>query len=152
MKKKTTSRTAGVIKRIFRVREWADMDRTKSYTQYLIDGFKKFFVPQKAQKNESFEEAVKQFNVSEADLEAKQNALYRLAMLMLVIAFGMFGYSIYCMLYGSFMSVMLSFVVVALALALAFRYHFWYFQISRRKLGCTLTEWFHEGLRGTNHE
>jgi intracellular multiplication protein IcmV len=31
--------------------------------------------------------------------------------------------------------------VTALLFANAFRFHFWAFQISQRKLGCTLAEW-----------
>ncbi|KTC87411.1 MULTISPECIES: type IVB secretion system protein IcmV [Legionella] len=148
MKKQQGSRIVNVFARIFNVRSWIDFDRTKSFTLYLVNGFKKMFVPQKNDSGETFEEAVSRLNLSETELQDRKSALYRLSLLMSAAAILIFGYAIYHVFYGSYRAVIISLVVMLIALALAFRYHFWYFQIKERKLGCTMLEWYRKGLLG----
>ncbi|KTD33365.1 intracellular multiplication protein IcmV [Legionella nautarum] len=148
MKKQQGSRIVNVFSRIFNVRSWIDFDRTKSFTLYLVNGFKKMFVPQKNESGETFEEAISRLNISEKELQDRKSALYRLSLLMSVAAILIFGYAVYHMFYGTYRAVIISLVVMLIALALAFRYHFWYFQIKERKLGCTMQEWYRKGLLG----
>ena len=148
MKKKTGSRTIQLFGRIFNVRSWLDFDRMKSFTGYLGTGFKKMFVPQEPEAKESFEEALVRQNINEKDLKSKQSALYRLSLLMCGTAVIIFAYGIYHLFYGGYKATIISLSVALIALALAFRYHFWYFQIRERKLGCTLKEWYRKGLIG----
>ncbi len=131
------------------MRAWSDFDRTRSFTNYLVAGFFRMFVPQgKADKGESFDAAIARMNLSDQDLQAKQSALYRLSILMCTAAIFIFGYAIYHLYYGSYRAVIISFILMLIALALAFRYHFWYFQIKTRKLGCSISEWYRQGLKG----
>jgi intracellular multiplication protein IcmV len=57
----------------------------------------------------------------------------------------------YQLFYGSYQAAIVSFIILWIALVLAFRYHFWYFQIKNRKLGCTVYEWY-RGLLGDKNE
>lgn len=148
MKKHPFSRLSHVVNSIFDVRRWSDYDRVKTYTTYLMDGVKKLFVPQKAVSDVSFEEAMALMKISEADLKKQQGALYRLSVFMCVLAAGFFLYAVYHLFYGTFRAVAISLIVMCMALTLGFRYHFWYFQIKQRKLGCTFGEWYRQGLRG----
>ena len=148
MKKKRRLRILTIFSRIFNVRSWLDYDRIKSFTLYLVNGFKKMFVPQTNEVTETFEEAIKRQNISEEELKKRQSALYRLSLLMCGAALFIFAYAIYHVFYGSFRAVLISLVVMLIALVLAFRYHFWYFQIKERKLGCTMHEWYRKGLMG----
>lgn len=148
MKNKSGSRIGRVLSRILNVRSWVDWDRMKLFTRYLIDGFKKFFVPQKREKGESFEAATKRLKLNESELVARQAGLLRLSILMVVIAFLLLAYSVYLFLIGGYRGGVVGIVVMLIALVLAFRYHFWYFQIKERKLGCTIQEWFKQGLMG----
>ncbi|KTD64387.1 type IVB secretion system protein IcmV [Legionella spiritensis] len=148
MKNQSSSRIATVIKSIFNVRKWADYDRMKSFTTYLGEGFKKLFVPQKKVATKSFDNAMSEFHVTEKDLATQKKALFRLSILMCIAATLLFSWGIYHVVNGSLKAAGLSMIVMLIALALAFRYHFWYYQIKERKLGCTLKEWFREGLMG----
>lgn len=148
MKKQQGSRIINVFTRIFNVRAWIDFDRLKSFTLYLGNGFKKMFIPQQGGGGETFEEAMLRLNISEKDLQERKSALYRLSLLMCAAAIFIFGYAIYHVMYGSYKAVVISLVVMLIALVLAFRYHFWYFQIKERKLGCTMQEWYRKGLLG----
>lgn len=148
MKNKSGSRIVKVIKRVINIRTWSDWDRIKSFTSYLVNGFKRLFVPQKAVTTESFEAAMARMNISEADLNSKQKALYRLSQVMISTAILLFVYAGYQVFYGSLKATVVSLVVTMIALVLAFRYHFWYFQIKHRKLGCSFLEWYRQGLLG----
>lgn len=148
MKNKSGSRVKRVFTRIFNLRSWADWDRMKAFTLYLYEGFKRMFIPQKVEGGESFEAAKKRLNLSDNDLLARQKGLLRLSIAMVVIAFLLFSYTIYLLVIGGYAASIISLVVMLIALVLAFRYHFWYFQIKEHKLGCTIQEWFKQGLMG----
>ena len=71
---------------------------------------------------------------------------------MLLSACLIFVYAGYQFFYGSIKAFIVSLVVMLIALVLAFRYHFWYFQIKQRKLGCTFNEWYRRINRGERNE
>lgn len=150
MKKKNESRIGRVFRRIINIRAWMDYDRTKAGFVYLKNGFKKLFVPQKATTAENFDEVVKKMNLTENDIRSRQNSLWRLTVFMLVIAGLIFVFAGYHLFNGHLRATLLSLVVMLIALVLAFRYHFWYFQIKERKLGCSIREWFYQGIMGEN--
>lgn len=148
MKKRFGSRIGRVVTQIINVRFWFDWDRMKAFTIALKNGIKRMFVPQEAITSESFEAAKKRLNLTDTELLAKQKALFRLSLVMLVAAFLLLGYSGYQLFYGSTKAFIVSLVVMMISLVLAFRYHFWYFQIKHRKLGCTINEWYRQGILG----
>lgn len=150
MKKKSGSRIVRFFSRIINIRRWFDWDRTKSFTIALKNAIKFLFVPQEVSTTsiESFDTAVNKLNLTDEELLVKQNSLYRLSLLMLSIAVLIFIYSLYQLFYGSFKAFGVSLVVTSIGLTLAFRYHFWYFQVKHKKLGCTFNEWYRQGLLG----
>jgi intracellular multiplication protein IcmV len=152
MKKKSGSRIGRVFTRFVNIRKWFDWERTKSFTIALKNAIKSVIVPKKNIKPVSFDAAVTKMHLSDAELLVKQNALLRLSIIMLACAFLIFSYSGYQFIYGSLKGFFVSLVVTMIAVVLAFRYHFWYFQIKHRKLGCTLSEWYRQGLLGEKNE
>lgn len=148
MKKQSSSKVGKLLSSIFNLRLWFDWERMKSFTLYLGNGLKQLFVPQRDKQTESFDEAAKKLDITDASLLAKQKALLRLSVIMVCAAGLIFGYAGYQLYHGSFKAVIVSLIVMMIALTLAFRYHFWYFQIKHRKLGCTFDEWFKQGLLG----
>lgn len=151
MKKQKKSRIAGLMRSVFNIRSWIDYDRLRSFTSYLMVGIKRMFVPQKVDNPDAgkkFDEMVERMNLSEESLQTKARSLYRLALIMGSVAGLIFAYALYHLVLGNWKATIISLVVTAIALVLAFRYHFWYFQIRQRKLGCSLHEWYREGLLG----
>lgn len=145
---KKQSRIVKLVGSILNVRAWFDWERVRSFTLYLSNGFKRLFVPQQNKEVESFDEAATKLNLSDAALMTKQKALFRLSIVMLIAAGLILSYAGYQLFYGSLPAVIVSLIVTLIALTLAFRYHFWYYQIKNRKLGCTFDEWFKQGLLG----
>lgn len=143
MKIKKSTRLIGIIKRTFNVHAWLDVDRVKSATTDIGQAMKGIFVPKRSKKPaESFEDAMERMHLTNKDLAEKGAALFRLSMLMLLVAILILGYAGYELYYGAYKATIVSLAVSLIALALAFRYHFWSFQIKVRKLGCSLGEWY----------
>lgn len=148
MKKKPGSRIIRMFNRIINIRAWADWDRMKAFTLYLGNGFARLFIPVTNTETESFDEAMTRLKINNTDLIIKQKALFRLSIVMVCAASFIFIYAGYHLFYGTYRATIVSLVVMMIALVLAFRYHFWYFQIKSRKLGCTFHEWYRQGLLG----
>lgn len=147
MKNKSSSRIGRILVSLFNIRAWFDWDRMKGFTRYLMNGIKRFFVAQKPTETETFEEAKKRLKLTEKALLSRQKGLLRVSLLMVFFAFLLFCYALYHFYYVQILGGALSLVVMTIALTLAFRYHFWYFQIKERKLGCTVNEWFEQTFR-----
>ena len=79
-------------------------------------------------------------------LLVQQKSLFRLSIFMVCLGLGFFGYALFELFMGTWLAMLITLIVVAFAFALAFRYHFLYFQMKEKKLGCTLSEWLHQGL------
>lgn len=148
MKSKSNSRLGHLIKSIFNVRYWFDWDRIKAFTQYLYKGAKTLFILEETTDTESFEAAKKRLKLTDNDLLIRQKGLLRLVITMLIIAILSFSYTLYLFFDGSLKGGVVGLVLTCVALTLAFRYHFWYFQIKEKKLGCTFHQWFKQGLMG----
>jgi intracellular multiplication protein IcmV len=101
-----------------------------------------FIAPTQA-KQETFAEAVKRMNLSEADIQETEQRYLLFALVFLVLACLSGIYGLYLLIIAKTLAgFALALAVVALFLAQAFRYHFWYFQTKFRKLGCTFDEWW----------
>jgi len=149
MQKKKSSRTGKLFSRIFNVRQWSDWDRSQSTASYLWERLTLLFVVKDKKENaESFEAAKRRLNISDKQLEERKKSLYLLAWIMAILALAIFIYAIYQLFFGTYQAALISAVLSFVALGLFFRYHFWYFQIKNKKLGCTFSEWFYQGLLG----
>lgn len=148
MKKEKTSKFKKLTTRIINIREWADVGRIKDGAQFIKTGIKTLFVPSPSTPAESFEAAQKRLKLSADDMVARSRALLRLSILMLILTLILISYAIYHVIFGTFHSALLTLALSFVSASMAFRYHFWYFQIKSRKLGCSIQEWFQEAIMG----
>ena len=130
-------------KTFFNPRGWFNYDVLKDQTQTVWGISKGVLNPIPAQPalTETFEEAMKRFNVSEEDLGDISLTYLLFAGLFLVCGLGLLGFGIYLLLSSFYAGAILSIAFTAFLLSQAFRYHFWHFQVKYRKLGCTFEEW-----------
>lgn len=140
------------INRICDARAWSDWDRIKASGEFVSNDAKSYFKINAAKRHESFEAARSRMKLSDEDLASRATALFRLSLIMLSIALGLFAYAIYHFIYGTIHAGIFSCALMMLALAMSFRYNFWSYQIKTQKLGCSFTEWYHYGLRKNRHE
>lgn len=106
------------------------------------------FVPQQTETKESFDEAIARQRLTDADVARRKREFGILAFLMFLVVIAAFCYFIFLIINGHWKGALVCFGVVLLAASLAFRYHFWRFQLEKRRLGCSFREWFNEGLLG----
>ena len=143
------SQTGRIMRTIFNPRVWMNYEQVKDTTTYLKDGaFNLFTVPGKYRSNESFDDVMKRMGLTEEKVQSQKKALFRLSIVMLLMSFLVLGYAISHFYSGNYHTAGASTVIFFVVLALAFRYHFWYFQLKERRLGCSMKEWFHRGLLG----
>lgn len=121
---------------------WMGWKQISSTSKGLKDTAKTLLETPKPTYRETFQEATRRFHLSEADLQEKMKRFRQTALMYCAMAAGLFLYALYLFFTLHFIAAFLSLIVTVLALILAFRQHFWYFQMKRRKLGCTFKEWF----------
>lgn len=146
--KKSKSRTQKFLEKSFNFRAWSDWDRTKLGGEFISESVSQVVEPKKAKLIESFDEAKKRMKLTDEALASRGRALWRLSILMTAIGAFIFCYAIYHFMYGTVHAGIFALALMSLSLVYALRYHFWYFQIKTRRLGCTLKEWFQQGLLG----
>jgi intracellular multiplication protein IcmV len=130
-------------KTFFNPSSWFGVGQVKSSTFFIWDVVKGIFYPPVAQQKETFEEAKKRLHLSDAEIDqnGQDYLLYALVFLLL----GAFTFIFTCYLlfkHSSFSGFLLGLAVTGLFLSQAFKYHFLFFQIKHRKLGCTFDEWW----------
>ena len=152
MSNKKPGRIKGTFRKVFQFRFWLDAERLQGFGSYLASVFKSLFVLQRKEGAESFDEAAVRLTLNEEDLLKRQRGLFYLTLFMLFLVTLLFAYVIYQVMYGTFAGVLVSLVVMLIACALAFRYHFWFFQIKSKQLGCSVRTWFKEGVLGGDKE
>lgn len=146
------SRSGRLFKAFFNPRLWMNYSGLKETYDYLINGLCNLFVVRKAKPAEPLDKVMERMSLSEDDIIVRKKAFFRLSILMLFVALLVFIYLLFHLFHGHWLAVLVSSVAILLSLALAFRYHFWYYQLKVRKLGCTFREWFRHGLLGVEHE
>ncbi len=125
-----------------RVDRWIGAGYIKHTVGQTITSAKSIFTPERADREETFEESIKRLNISDADLKARENEFVRLFIFHLLLSLLLFCYCVFLFSQSNWGGGCMSLCLVSYPLAIAFRFHFWLFQIRNRKLGCTIQEWW----------
>lgn len=139
---KTVKDAVKVTRRtFFSPRSWLDFDMVKDNTTTVIGLFKDTFRRETPARTETFEQALKRLNISSEEVENVKLNYLSFAIFFLLIGFVLVGFGIYFLLKFYILDFLLALGISAILFAQAFRFHFFYFQIKHRKLGCTFEEW-----------
>jgi len=99
-----------------------------------------FAIPESGDK-ETFDEAIYRLGLNEEDLEERYSSFIQQCLMFLFFAIVIFSYAGYLIFKGHPLSGIVTFLMSVMLMVLGLRSHFWAFQISQRKLGCTWSEW-----------
>lgn len=130
-------------KTFFNPSAWLGYEQLKLHTSSLFGTLKAIFTVPTPTRQETFEEAMERQGLTEEDLADQEKTYYTYAMLFVLIGALVFIYGFYLLARSSLGGWMLAMACTSLFYAQAFKYHFYYFQIKQRKLGCTFAEWKH---------
>jgi len=136
------------IKPFIAVRTWTDADHHIETGRNLKAVFKRLFTPAKAEREESFQQAMDRLDIEDKDLRTRLKEFLFLVAVFLIVAMLLFIYTVHLVMQLHFRAAAMALGATFLSLSLAIRYDFWRFQIKQQKLGCTLREWFSKGLLG----
>lgn len=137
------------VKPMFNFKSWLGLSTIAGGFSAISRLAKGLVRQEKATHQETFDEALKRLNLQESDLQARAKEFLTLTCIYLVIGIAILSYAVYLFFWGGTPAGgMLAVGVAGLAFFYAFRYHFWFFQVKHRKLGCTLREWFNSTVEG----
>lgn len=122
---------------------WIGLDELRRITRILWGVMRGVFVKPIPEHTESFTEAIQRLELNEADLQKTQQHYLIYSMVFVIFGAISFSTSFYLLFkYHTFFGWLMTVLMTILFLSQAFRFHFWYFQIKHRKLGCTFKEWW----------
>ncbi len=130
-------------KTFFDPRGWFNYDALKEQTSTVWSISKGVLNPKPAQPEvkETFDGAMQRLHVKEEDLKDIGFTYLFFAGLFVVFGLSLLGFGIYLLISKYYAGSILAIAFTAFLLSQAFKYHFWYFQVKNRKLGCTFEEW-----------
>lgn len=91
---------------------------------------------------ETFEEAVARYQLSETDIRKRMRSHFRVALFCVLLGLVALGWTVYWLMQWMFLSGLVALALAMLMFAYAFREHFYYFKMKKRRLDCTVHEWF----------
>lgn len=131
-----------------RVDRWMSIGVIKDSFEKTSSLISDMVIPTKAQRKESFHEALIRLGLTEQDLEQRKKEFTRLVIVYTTIGLTIVLYGIYMAINQHFAAGLISICLSLFAFGQAFRFHFWLFQIHHRKLGCTVKEWLNSKVSG----
>ncbi len=131
------------VKKVIRVREWSDYDRSKGFLEYVKSLFTNLFSLRNWDEHppKEFSKVVEQYHLQKDDLNKRALIFKRLSLIFLMLFLAICGYAGYMFYLGS---PFIGFVVICMsliALCLAFRYHFYLTLLQHKRLNLTLRDW-----------
>jgi intracellular multiplication protein IcmV len=131
-------------KTFFNPGAWLGWDIIKAGNEAFFATLRGVFLPPPIEvgEKETFEEALKKYNISEEELARISHNYFLFAIFFLCLAIGVLAFGFYLIFTGGhFTGLIIALAITIFLTGQAFSYHFWYFQIKHRKLGCTFEEW-----------
>ncbi len=124
-------------------KRWVGYDQIKRDTVGVGQIAKEVFRHEKtAGRKETFDEAMKRFNLTEDDIKKRMKSAKQLVGIFLGFGGLLFLYLIYQWTTVRILDGFICLVLMLLVLTYAFKEHFNLFQMRHRRLGCTYKEWF----------
>ena len=129
-----------------RVDKWVSFSYVKNSFFNIKNVATDVFTVQKPARTETFDEAMIRMSLTEEDLALRRKEFLSIALLFVALSLGLLIYGLYWAINLVISATLISFCLCAFCLSQAFRFHFWYFQVKNRKLGCTVQEWFNSKI------
>ena len=104
------------------------------------------FKIKRSDRQDSFED-LSNLGVSDEKVQEARQAFKRLFSLFLIISGLVLLYVLYSLVERNFFTAVIAFAVFLMCLSQSFKYHFWFVQIEKKKLGCSFSEWLDYTLK-----
>jgi len=130
-------------KTFFNPTAWIGLESLIAFNRMFKNIFSTMFTtPPAPAKEQTFEESMKQFGLTESDVKDGAGTYQALAIIFGIMGLAALIYGLYLLFfYRSFTGTLLSIAVTSFMFAQAFRFDFWSLQMRKRKLGLTFDDW-----------
>lgn len=131
-------------KKHLNVSTWANFDGLIESTSWVKNLLSRIYHIPRGDRSEDFNVAMQRLNLDEAGLRERRAFFIQMTSLYMVCFVMMLVYGhfyIFKLTQNAYM-LLAVYIVSLLLLAQAFRYSYWTCQIAKRKLGCSILEWF----------
>ncbi|MCF6767644.1 hypothetical protein L3V86_04615 [Thiotrichales bacterium 19S11-10] len=129
-------RTRTVTKRM------TNYEGIKRQQSYLMRLFNLLFRVKKSEDACEYED-LSSMGITDEKIRKSVAAFTRFYRFFFVIGLAILIYAMYLILVNSFYAAIVALPLSLVCFANAFKYHFWVFQVKKKKLGCSVGEWFH---------
>lgn len=127
----------------FNVKKWIGFDQVKRTGGFISETYRDLYQQGKTDGvKETFEDAMRRYNLSEADLQRRMKSSLMIARICTIFGGVVLLYTFYLFALSDMISGLLTLAFSALMLVYGFREHFNYYQMKQRRLGCSVSEWF----------
>lgn len=130
-----------IYKTFLDVPAWLGFSQLKQGTFSLASNLQQLFIPRTSGRSETFEEARTRLKLTEQEIQQRARFFRYQIFIFMGVGIACLFYVIFLFIYQYLLAGVVAFFVCGLFFVKAFAAHFWYMQIKRRKLGCTLKEW-----------
>lgn len=142
-------RAKKTVKPFIDIPRWIDAKALLQNGKTIVELAQKMFIPAKATHTETFEEAIRRFNLTEERIQQRIKQFKLYTSIFFGCALLLLGYLIYLLIVSAYMAFFATLGLMLLMLGQAFRYHFWVYQMTQRRLGCSFSEWFKNSFSRT---
>lgn len=137
------------VKKIIRIREWSDYDRSKGIFAYVKSLFLNLFTLKDWDENppKDFLEVVNYYHLDQKELKNRALIFKRLSLTFLLLFLVICAYALYMFYQGFFFVSAVVVCMSLIALCLAFRYHFYLTVLQNKRLDFSFKDWMNHILK-----
>lgn len=134
-------RKRGLLKELVNFPRWMAASEVREKGQNIVDLAKDLTKVEESTRFETFTQAKARLNLTDAEIRAQMKTRKTTGFVFAGIGGLLFLYALVSLWQQSFMALLVSLMLSLIAFVLAFRESFFYMQMKKQKLGCTLAEW-----------
>lgn len=135
------------LRSVFNVKKWMNIDDVGRTSSAALNDVYSLFHPHNAKRFETFDEAVARLRLNPTILAQLKHTFMNYTRIFLVVTLGCIGYAGYLFWVNAWLPGVATLVISGISLSICFRYHFWWFQIHSKKLGCHLGDYIQFFIR-----
>ena len=131
----------GFAEPVTKIPKWIDYEGLKYSCNEIGRLVKRLFIPAKSTYQETFSEAMARLQLSDDDIQQRQQNFRVMATVFGIVTLLIFFYTGYLFVTGSLHAGLMAMGLFFVGLGFTFDKHFWYVQIKHRTLGLSFKEW-----------
>lgn len=129
-------------KTFFNPKAWVGWDEKKFEFSTILSVLREMFAVPTPAREETFEQALVRLQIEEESLQPLTKRYKNFAIFFMICSIVTFAYAFFLLFaHHALFAWLMALAIASFFLGQAFRYHFWHYQLTVRRLGVTFAEW-----------